>query len=76
MKTFFRNGEKSTFRISQSTLVGTNTFVNPDGSTFVFGGSSLFFLDQLPYNDIFDANGVFIVPFQVDDMPCGWSIAQ
>ncbi len=67
---------ESTFRISQSTLVGTNTFVNPDGSTSVLGAGSIFFLDNLPYNDVFDANGVFIVPFQVDDMPYGWSIAQ
>lgn len=67
---------ESTFRISQSTLVGTNTFVNPDGSTSVFSAAGLFFLDDLPYNDIFDANGVFIIPFQPQDMPYGWSIAQ
>jgi hypothetical protein len=67
---------ESTFRISQSTLLGTNTILNPDGSTTPVSAATLFFLDNQPYNDDTDANGVFIVPFRVDDMPYGWSVVQ
>ncbi|MDQ3331120.1 MAG: right-handed parallel beta-helix repeat-containing protein, partial [Planctomycetota bacterium] len=67
---------ESTFRISQSTLLGTNTLLNSDGTTTAVSGASFFLLDNQPYNDDFDANGVFIIPFRIDDMPYGWSVIQ
>ena len=64
---------ESTFRISNSTLLGTNTQVGPDGTTVIVPANFLFSLDFLPYNDPFNANGIFVAPGQVDDMPYGWS---
>jgi len=67
---------QSTFRISQTTLNGTNTVLNPDGTTTIVPAFAPFLLDGFPYDDVTDANGVShnTGPFTFGELPYGWSV--
>ena len=66
---------ESTFRITQQTLAGTNTIINPDGTTTTVGANGLFILDNQPYTFLGDANGVFFTNgLTFGEFPYGYSV--